>query len=230
LIAPLSPPRGADVIVDACQARIEPETVAAYLRRGWPVIVTGSKFFGGPAFSGAVIFPRERLPMGGRCPLSLASRDIPDLGTALRWTTALDVIDSFEPLGPRMPGVLSSRGAAIERAIASNSALVPIDGLLSRVSGWADLPSIFTFGVRDPANRGRLLSIAELRPLYKRLARQGVLLGQPVDLGPFGGLRIAIGARDLLDGPGDDGLARIFATLEEVIAPKHGFGGGYYSS
>ena len=44
-------------------------------------------------------------------------------------------------------------------------------------------PSIFTFGVRDPTDRGRRLSVAELRPLYARLARTGVLLGQPVGLG-----------------------------------------------
>jgi hypothetical protein len=49
LIAPVAPNWGTDVIVDACQARVEPETVAAYLRRDWPVVLTGSKFFGGPA-------------------------------------------------------------------------------------------------------------------------------------------------------------------------------------
>ncbi|MBN9560448.1 MAG: hypothetical protein J0H14_06915 [Alphaproteobacteria bacterium] len=38
LIAPTAPPVDADVIVDACQARIESKQVAAYLRRGWPVI------------------------------------------------------------------------------------------------------------------------------------------------------------------------------------------------
>ena len=65
LIAPVAPPDGANVIVDACQARIGPDTVEAYLRRGWPVVVTGSKFFGGPAFSGAVLFPRARLSAVG---------------------------------------------------------------------------------------------------------------------------------------------------------------------
>ena len=65
LIAPVAPPYGADVIVDACQARIAPATVEAYLRRGWPVVVTGSKFFGGPAFSGAVFFPPSPA-IGGR--------------------------------------------------------------------------------------------------------------------------------------------------------------------
>ena len=52
LVAPVMPPTGVEVIVDACQARIEQRVVATYLRHGWPVVVTGSKFFGGPAFSG----------------------------------------------------------------------------------------------------------------------------------------------------------------------------------
>jgi hypothetical protein len=225
LIAPVSPPRGADVIVDACQARIEPDTVAAYLRQGWPVIVTGSKFFGGPAFSGAVLFPRARLPAIERRlvpfdpnpsgPLNAAT-----LGTALRWAAAIAAVDAFEPLAVGMADVLSNRGAAIEQALAANPALVAIDGMRPRGAGWADLPSIFTFGVRDPMDHDRLLSTAELRPLYERLAYAGVLVGQPVGLGSFGGLRIAIGARQLLDVE-DGGLRRLFAALGDLTAHPH---------
>ena len=216
LIAPVSPPRGANVIVDACQARIEPETVAAYLRQGWPVVVTGSKFFGGPAFSGAVLFPRTRLSAIGPCKLPPAPSQAARMGTALRWTAALTVIDAFEPLAGGMADYLASQTEFIERAIASNPALMPIVGLRPRGGGWADQSSIFTFGVRDPLVRGRLMSEAELRPLHERLARLGVLLGQPVSLGTFGGLRLAIGAANLLDGPGNNGLTRVFAALEDV--------------
>jgi hypothetical protein len=68
----------------------------------------------------------------------------------------------------------------------------------------------------------RRLSATELRPLYEHLAHVGVLLGQPVNLGPFGGLRIAIGARELLDADGDHRLARVFTALEEATArPRH---------
>ena len=228
LIAPVAPPYGADVIVDACQARIGSDTVEAYLRRDWPVVVTGSKFFGGPAFSGAVLFPRARLSAVARNMLPRALHGPPGLGTTLRWAAALATIDAFEPTAVSMAEILSHRAAYVERALASNPALVPIAGLLPRGPGWADLPSIFTFGVHDPIDCRRLLSAAELRPLYEQLALGGVLLGQPVSLGSFGGLRLAIGARDLLSS-GDGGLARVFAALEEAAAPLHGIGYGRHA-
>ncbi len=227
LIAPVSAPQGADVIVDACQARIDPAAVATFLRRGWPVVVTGSKFFGGPAFSGAVLFPLERLSALGPHPLPSGVHEAANLGTVLRWTAALAAIDAFEPQVGNMARVLSDGAAAIEHALQSNAALVPIAGLRPRGTGWADLPSIFTFGVRDPEDRRRLLSMAELRPLYQRLAHGGVLLGQPVDLGLFGGLRIAIGAADVPDGPGGGRLATIFAALEEATAPSRCLGSSW---
>ncbi len=220
LIAPISPPDGANVIVDACQARIERETVVAYLRRGWPVVVTGSKFFGGPAFSGAVLFPRARPIAKGRQALPPIQPDDVKLGTALRWIATLPALDAFEPVAASMAEILANRAAAVAQALQSNPALAPAGGLRPcETSGWANLPSIFTFGVRDPRDRRRLLPVAELRPLYERLAHGGVLLGQPVSLGSFGGLRIAIGARDLLDRHGDDKLARVFSALEDATVP-----------
>lgn len=220
LIAPVVPPDGVDVIVDACQARIAPETVAAYLRRGWPVVVTGSKFFGGPAFSGAILYPRARLPAQRQRSLLTELSDTGRLGTALRWTAALAEIDLFEPRAAGMADTLAGRTALLERLAAANPALVPVGGLPPRGTGWADRPSIFTFAVRDPVDPRRLLSAAGLRPLYERLARSDVLLGQPVALGSFGGLRIAIGARELRDGQGDDRLAAVFAALEAATAPS----------
>jgi hypothetical protein len=223
LIAPVAPPDGANVIVDACQARIVPDTVEAYLKRGWPVVVTGSKFFGGPAFSGAVLFPRARLLAVARNMLPPALRVPPGLGTILRWAAALATIDAFEQTATSIAEILSRRAAYVEQAFACNAALVPVAGLQPRGPEWADHPSIFIFGIRDPMDRGRLLSAAELRPLYEQLALGGVLLGQPVSVGSFGGLRLAIGARDLLSS-GDGGLARVFAALEEATAQFHGIG------
>jgi hypothetical protein len=221
LVAPTEVPAGFDVIVDACQARIDAASVAAYLRRGWPVAVTGSKFFGGPAFSGALLFPRARLApsqRSGRAWSAGLHQDADNLGTILRWIAALETIEVFGLRAGDIADGLHGLASAVERAMRDIPALVPIDGLQARGAGWADAPSIFTFAVRDPGAPKRLLPAAELRLLYEQLARNGILLGQPVDLGSFGGLRIAIGARDLLDSRAAGRLDLVFDALANVTA------------
>jgi hypothetical protein len=52
-----------DVVVDACQMRTPLEQLADWIERGWMVQLSGSKFFTGPPFSGALTIPpryRER--------------------------------------------------------------------------------------------------------------------------------------------------------------------------
>ncbi len=46
-------------VVDACQARITSPAIAGYLERGAIVFATGSKFMGGPPFSGFALVPRR---------------------------------------------------------------------------------------------------------------------------------------------------------------------------
>jgi selenocysteine lyase/cysteine desulfurase len=48
-----------EVLIDACQFRIAPATLAAYLAQGFLVAITGSKFLGGPTFSGALLVPPQ---------------------------------------------------------------------------------------------------------------------------------------------------------------------------
>nr|WP_295373443.1 hypothetical protein [uncultured Sphingosinicella sp.] len=48
-----------DVIVDACQGRISPKMIQAYLALGSTVFVTGSKFLGGPPFSAFAFLPKQ---------------------------------------------------------------------------------------------------------------------------------------------------------------------------
>ena len=140
-----------------------------------------------------------------------------NLGTVLRWIAALDMIEAFSPRPARQQLFCEIVRRPSSGASAPTRLSVPVGGLASARRGWSDLPSIFTFGVRDPADRRRLLSVTELRPLYERLASDGVLLGQPVGLGRFGGLRIAVGARDLLpDAAMDGGLSHLFAALEDA--------------
>ena len=55
-------PGRVQVVVDACQMRLGWRRMQAYLDRGYMVLVTGSKYFGGPAFSGALLIPTRLSP------------------------------------------------------------------------------------------------------------------------------------------------------------------------
>jgi len=85
-----------DVIVDACQTRLNPGTVRDYIGRGWIVQITGSKFFTGPPFSGALLAPAG---VAAR----LAARPLP-AGLALyserpEWPRAQHGLDNLLPAG-----------------------------------------------------------------------------------------------------------------------------------
>ena len=189
--------------------RIAPAVVRDCLRRGWPVVVTGSKVLGGPPFSGAVLSPRGRFP---------GADDRVALGPLLRWAAAARRAfgaggrgrgssrhAGAQDLGDRARGARPSRGPS--------SASGP-SRRMCEASGWP--ASIVAFTLRDPADPSARLAAEALRPLHRALALRGVLVGQPVDLGPCGALRLAVGACDAA-GFGD-ALARFADALREVAA------------
>lgn len=109
-------PDEVQVVVDACQMRLSRRRIRAYLDRGYMVLITGSKFFGGPAFSGALLVPPKfahSLSRGDALPgglLDYAARsDWPkgwtalrsqferrtNLGQWLRWEAALEEIRAY---------------------------------------------------------------------------------------------------------------------------------------
>ena len=55
-------------VVDACQCRLGGSTVASYLARGATVFLTGSKFMGGPPFSGIALVPRGAMQASAGVP------------------------------------------------------------------------------------------------------------------------------------------------------------------
>ena len=221
--APSYLPPGVEVVVDACQGRLAPERLRGFLRRGWPVMITGSKFYGGPAFAGALLWPRARaLPMPGRTLHGLwaprlhagagrgAAANAPPVGPLLRWAAALEEIRLFTrvPLTAQLSRVATLAGR-VERWINDHPQLALID-TPSPPGGWPR--SILCFAVRRPD--GRLMDMACLRAVQARLVAEGVLLGQPVAVAPeFGALRIAIGARSLRDPAIEAKLQRLFAAL-----------------
>jgi len=103
-------------VVDACQARITSAAIQAYLARGAIVLLTGSKFMGGPPFSGMALVPaataarigplcpglttlfrRAELPAGWPGVGALADSANP--GLLLRLEAALFELERFQALG-----------------------------------------------------------------------------------------------------------------------------------
>ncbi len=180
-----------DIIVDACQARLPPARLRRYLEQGWPVMLTGSKFFGGPGFSGALLMPRSRIGALSLPPAGLAAyAALPSVGTpqnlpgranaglVLRWQAALSQMRRFDhQSGPGFSRTLDRLAAAADRLIEADPDLLAIaatppdaaradDGADDQ--DWTRRRTVITFAVREAA---RLASV-------ERLARIHLLLNQ----------------------------------------------------
>ena len=210
------------VLVDACQFRMSNATLADYLGRDFLVAVTGSKFVGGPAFSGALFVPpgeagrlrhRALLPAlgdySGRAdwPETWLGRqvlpDLHNLGMMLRWQAALHELTAFRALPEReVSGFLATFGAAVSAAVGEAASLEPLAvPTLRRAApeAWDAQPTIFPFLARD---RHGPLSPDRTQALHRRLMGEvsPVQLGQAVGVGirdgkPLTALRLSLSAR-----------------------------------
>ncbi len=158
-----------DMVVDAAQTRIDQERMGEHLDAGRSVIMTGSKFFAGPPFSGAVLVPAaitERLRACAPFPglvdyldrraippqltrLRGALPDEPNLGLLLRWWAASREMAAFLSVSPPIrdeilralaTGVLD----AVEAAPGIELVPSPYTTAPDADQGLTDLPTIFT--------------------------------------------------------------------------------------
>jgi hypothetical protein len=180
---------GFDIVVDACQARLSAGAINAYLQLDAVVLITGSKFYTGPPFAGALLIPagiakrlqHGKLPAGldayfGRdefpeaCDAAGWLPAVGNYGLALRWHAALAEMKAFNLVAPsRRAEILRGFGAAVRAAIADNPALALLDAPAIKRGAtdedWEILPSIFSFSMRADA-AGRWLNPAEARAVY----------------------------------------------------------------
>jgi hypothetical protein len=179
-----------DIVVDACQARLSPAAIRAYLGLDAVVLITGSKFFTGPPFAGAALLPatiaarlqRGTLPEGlaayfnrGEFPADAAcAAPLPEggnYGLALRWHAALAEIKALLRTPPsRRAAILQGFAAVVRKAVAAQPALMLLDAPpIARIATdeeWERLPSIFTFSLQAPHDPTRCLTPAEARNVY----------------------------------------------------------------
>ena len=139
-------PEQIEVLVDACQLRLAPQTLAAYLRQDFLVAVTGSKFMTGPAFSGALFVPpgaADRLQRGtlatelarhcltGEFPQGWAGlpplAEYSNFGLAARWEAAIEEMKRFFTLPPAaVAGFFADFGTAVAERLCEEDAFEPI--------------------------------------------------------------------------------------------------------
>jgi hypothetical protein len=208
-----------DILVDACQLRVAPETIQAYLARGCLVAVTGSKFVAGPIFSGALIIPSalaadlKTASVGSGLGDYSGSGDWPEdwqaakclpnrrnFGLLLRWQAALVELEALLAYHPLKIGWVSMTFAnAVQSRLRIDTRFEAVAGRqLERsvlgVPGSYDLtPTIFPFLLR---RCGSLVSANEMTSVYQQLAAGSpgtprVRLGQPVALGQRNGQPVA---------------------------------------
>lgn len=184
------------VLVDACQCRIAPATLRAYLDCGYMVAITGSKFMTGPSFAGALFLPAS-LPLGG-LPLSLLNysarsewpkqrrhgdlNDVANCGLLLRWEAALTEMSAFYALPEwRVQAFMQKCADAISHRLQNDESfqLLPTQPLnrypLPVEASWDTVPSIFSFliyrSASTPHHRRVPLSREETVRIYLNLQR-----------------------------------------------------------
>ena len=185
------------VVVDAAQMRIGREALKRYLEAGFMVLITGSKFFTGAPFAGAMLIPSmiaeeipgfPPLPEGFSdystrmdlpkewYPLTGTLGEEPNLGLLLRWQTALWEMRAFFSVdAEKRYNTIATFGENTLQMIDQNLDLelvmAPPHDREHRDGEfcWDQLPSIFTFIIYrlDPVVGRRPLTYEEARYAYR---------------------------------------------------------------
>jgi hypothetical protein len=218
----------AHVLVDACQFRLAPATLRAYLAQGFMVALTGSKFLTGPAFSAALL-----LPAGDAVQIEPVN-----FGLLLRWEAALVELRRFRAVPEfKIINIFQEFADSIRNRLMSDPHFdylpVPQRPVLSVEQHWDQCQSVFSFvPYRRNADGGYApLTSSQTRQLYLQLQSDGssmrCQLGQPVPCGMREGvavsaLRLCLSARlvsDAAEGAGVSGLVdNAHQALDELIS------------
>lgn len=188
------------LVVDACQARITSAAIADYLKRDAIVFVTGSKFMGGPPFSGFALVPAAlaqrapRLPDGlgtvfrraewpAGWPGAEALEDRANPGLLLRLEASVFELERFQSLSlDRIERVVLAfhaavRAAMVERLGGRRMAPYPPG---HRAEGDAHPIEMRTLSTIDLSRRPGHPDFDAAVQIHKALVDRGIRLGQPV--------------------------------------------------
>jgi hypothetical protein len=182
-----------DIVVDACQARLSRAAVRHYLALDAIVLITGSKFFTGPPFAGALLIPpgiaarlqSGLLPAGlaayfhrdefpETCPAAAGLQAGGNYGLALRWHAALAEIKAVMAIpSDQRAEILRGFAEVVAAKTAADPAftLYPAPPIRRAETdeSWERCQSIFTFAMAAPHAPGGNLDPGEARAVYRWL-------------------------------------------------------------
>jgi hypothetical protein len=216
------------VVVDACQLRCPAERLRSDLQRGFMVLTTGSKFAGGPPFSGALLLPEailDRLRHAAPLPKgfehystqhdwpetlqSSLARDLrfANVGLGLRWAAALAELKNLAAVDGAVQAAILSKFAA---EVIRRSRGCPFASALEDCGHIAGTPSIVPLVPHKPS--GKICSSAEAAKLHvdlrtpfqaasdgpRRALERIVHVGQPVAVGNRSALRMCASASQVV--------------------------------
>ena len=241
-------PRQVCIVIDACQMRLAPAQLGDYLARGYLVLATGSKFFTGPPFSGALLVPQEKaeaidsiaMEPGGFSDyatrpdwprrwhaLRMGFPATPNLGQWLRWEAALAEMEDWFAVPQTFRGaLLQGFAAAMPQLIGSFADLMLLDEQCGVIdTGRNDEMrhrTIFSF---VPQKNGRPMPPEDVAALYRALGDGQ--LGQPVPLRHGAALRLSASARMVSEAWARNGnigtaLALVLADARAVLEQLDG--------
>ena len=234
------------MVVDACQARITEGAVADYLERDTIVFVTGSKFMGGPPFSGFALVPTAIARAAPPLPEGLATifrraewpdgwpgaRILPDSsnpGLLLRLEASIFELERFQRRRPEQAErVILAFHAAVRAEIVEKLPARRVAPYPPGEKEEADTHPIEmrTLSTLDLSGLNGGSSFEDAQRWHRDMIRHGVRLGQPVKCvtlpdGRWGAtLRVGLAMWQVADRAAlaDEALARSFA--EDMAAVR----------
>jgi hypothetical protein len=230
------------LVVDACQARITVGAVRDYLARGAIVFITGSKFMGGPPFSGFALVPDSMVAQAAPLPAGFATifrraewgegwqgreqlEDSANPGLALRLEASIFELERFSALDFGDVGrvILAFQRAIrdlLEQRLGFRLVLPFAAG--SEESSAEHPLEMLTLATLDISRHPAARTFDDAQALYRSLDGLGLRLGQPVKCvrlteGGWGGtMRVGLSMPQVAELAVLDDAA-LAATLDERI-------------
>ena len=212
-------------MIDATQMRVRASRIADFLKLGYPTVISGSTFLGGPSPSGALLVPpntfgeglmsqaREVLAEDFRLNWKTGLGFSRGFANMLRWMPGLHAMEHIVNLGPKADIRMAQLTMELKDFLAEFSDLEVFESRHGDHVAFCGRDSgIVPFAVRR-GKRG-WMSMPELIGLYDTLAAQNVLLGLPITIGNRAALRLSLGAGDIVVGSITTKLARLADALE----------------